>query len=134
MNVPQWASRATNSLLFANQYGTATPLPVTVFFDQTAFPPPVTNPPILGPASSGTVVLTTNGVPPLVVGQPYYLAVSNPNPVGVTFSLSCHFLPQPAGTSPEGQPADAPAGDTSQGKSALVSGETRTSCHAAGSW
>ena len=39
-------------------------------------------------------------------------------PVGVTFSLSFHFLPQQVGTSPEGQAADAPAGDSSQGKSA----------------
>ena len=63
VNVPQWASRATNTLLFADQFGTATPLPVSVFFDQTTFPPPVSNPPILGPASSGTVGRSWMGKP-----------------------------------------------------------------------
>jgi type IV pilus assembly protein PilN len=39
-------------------------------------------------------------------------------PVGVTFSLSCHFLPQPVVTTPEGQPAEAPAGNAAPGKTA----------------
>ena len=91
VNVPQWATLATNNLQFAYQYGTTNPFPVTVFYSQTNFPPAVTNTPLLGPVSSGTVVLATNGVPPLVIGQPYYLAVTNPNPVGVTFSLGVWF-------------------------------------------
>src|SRR5207244_7738407 len=61
VNVPQWATMATNVLQFADQYGSAIPAPVSVFFDQTNFPPSVANPPLLGPASSGTVILTTNG-------------------------------------------------------------------------
>ncbi len=39
-------------------------------------------------------------------------------PVGVTFSLTCHFLPQPASGSPEGQASDGQEPAGGQGKSA----------------
>jgi subtilisin-like proprotein convertase family protein len=89
--VPQWATLATNVLLFADQVNTTSPLPVTVLFNQTNYPSP-TNLTLIGPlVSSGTTVLATNSTPPLVIGQPYYLAVTNPNPVGVTFALGVWF-------------------------------------------
>jgi len=34
---------------------------------------------------------TSNTVPPLLAGQTYFLAVTNPNPIAVTFSLSVCF-------------------------------------------
>ncbi len=44
-------------------------------------------------------------------------------PVGVTFSLSCHFLPQPAGTAPEGQTPDGqPAATQGAGDKAPPAG------------
>ena len=89
--VPQWATLATNILQFANQVRTTSPLPVSVLFDQTNYPA-ITNPALIGPlVSSGTTVLATNTTPPLIVGQPYYLAVTNPNPVAVTFALEVAF-------------------------------------------
>ncbi len=87
--VPQWASFATNVLEFAVQKGTTNPLPVTVLFNQTNYPSPA-DLALIGP-SSGTALLTTNGTPPLVIGQPYYLALTNPNPVAMAFSLGVWF-------------------------------------------
>jgi subtilisin-like proprotein convertase family protein len=91
VQVPQWATRATNTLEFAVQAHTSNPLPVSVLFNQTTYPSPA-NPALIGPlVSSGTVVLATNTTPPLVVGQTYYLAFTNPNPVAVTFALGVWF-------------------------------------------
>ena len=89
--VPQWATLATNTLQFAVQVRTTNPLPVTVLFNQTNYPSPA-DLALIGPlVSSGTTVLATNTTPPLVIGQTYYLAVTNPNPVGVTFALGVWF-------------------------------------------
>jgi len=91
--VPQWATLATNNLEFAVQAHTTNPLPVTVFFNQTNYPTPA-DLALIGPlASSGTAILDTNilNVPPLVVGQSYYLVLTNPNPVAVTFALGVWF-------------------------------------------
>jgi hypothetical protein len=91
VKVPPWATRATNVLEFANEVQTANPLPVTVFFNQTNFPT-LTEPPFIGPGVSvGTKVLYTNGTPPLVPGQTYYLALTNPNPVDITFGIGVWF-------------------------------------------
>ncbi len=128
--VPQWAARATNVLQFADRGHTTTPLPITVLFNQTNYPGPADQA-LIGPlVPSGTNILTTNGVPALTNGQPYYLAVTNPNPVGVTFALGVWFDIQtlancqvttnfvgPAGipryfqfdVPTNGQPADLPA-------------------------
>ena len=89
--VPQWATRATNLLEFAVQAQTTSPLPVTVLFNPTNYPS-ATDGALMGPlVANGTVVLTTNTTPPLVIGQTYYLALTNPNPVAVTFGLGVWF-------------------------------------------
>jgi len=91
VQVPQWATRATNVLAFADQVHTAAPLPVTVLFNQTNYPGPA-DLPLMGPlVSAGVNTLTTNTTPPLEIGQSYYLALTNPNPVGVTFALGVWF-------------------------------------------
>jgi subtilisin family serine protease len=90
VQVPQWADWATNILEFAHQVRAANPLPVTVLFNQTNFPT-LADLPLIGPLSAGTNTLATNGVPPLLTGQSYYLALTNPNPVGVTFALGVWF-------------------------------------------
>ena len=71
--VPQWATRATNTLEFAVQAHTTNPLPVTVLFNQTNYPSPC-GPGAHRPArSSGTTFLDDQGpTPPLVIGQTYY--------------------------------------------------------------
>ena len=91
VQVPQWATLATNTLEFAVQAHTSNPLPVTVLFNQTNYASPA-DLALIGPrVSSGTVVLATNTTPPLVIGQTYYLALTNPNPVAVTFALGVWF-------------------------------------------
>jgi subtilisin-like proprotein convertase family protein len=88
--VPQWATRATNNLEFAVQAHTTAPLPVTVLFNQTNYPGPA-DLALIGPQQSGRMVLGTNTTPPLLIGQTYYLALTNPNPVAVTFGLGVWF-------------------------------------------
>ena len=89
--VPPWATLAANALAFAVQAHTTNPLPVTVLFNQTNYPS-LADLVLLGPlTSSGTRTLTTNTPPPLVIGQTYYLALTNPNPVAVTFGLGVEF-------------------------------------------
>jgi subtilisin-like proprotein convertase family protein len=91
VQVPQWATRATNILEFAVQAHTNNELPVTVFFNQTNYPSP-SDLALIGPqVSSGTVVLATNSIPALVPGQTCYLALSNPNSLPVTFALGVWF-------------------------------------------
>ena len=90
VQVPQWASRATNVLEFANQFLTTNPLPVTVLFNQTNFPA-LSDRKLISMRSVGTAILTNNGAPPLVPGQAYYLALTNPNPFAVTFGLGVWF-------------------------------------------
>jgi len=90
VQTPQWATNATNELLFAQDYMTTNSFPVTVLYNPTNFPA-ATNLALIGPASMGTVTLTTNGTPPLAPGQPYYMAVTNPNAVSVTFALEVAF-------------------------------------------
>lgn len=89
VRVPSWATRATNVLEFAYQVQTTIPAGVTVFFNQTNFPT-LTEPPFLH-LGANTAVLTTNGAPPLVPGQTYYLALTNPNPVDITFGIGVWF-------------------------------------------
>jgi subtilisin-like proprotein convertase family protein len=91
VEVPQWATMATNSLLFARERFSVNPLPVTVFFDQNDFPGPGSIP-LIGPlTNSDTVVVTSNTTPVLVPADRYFLAVTNPNPVAVNFSVQVCF-------------------------------------------
>jgi subtilisin-like proprotein convertase family protein len=90
VQVPQWATLATNVLEFAVQAHTSTARNVTVLFNQTNYPSP-TDLRLIGPGSSNTVIRATNSIPPLVIGRTYYLAVTNPNPVPVTFALGVWF-------------------------------------------
>jgi subtilisin-like proprotein convertase family protein len=100
VQVPQWATMATNNLLFSTNYTYASPAPVGVLFDTNAFPTtvqpaagPPTNTLFWPPVSIGTVTISTNvgSLQPLVIGQSYYLAVTNPNLVAVTFALEVAF-------------------------------------------
>jgi subtilisin-like proprotein convertase family protein len=73
VDVPSQAAFATNVLVSATA-------PVNVWFNQTT-PPVGANPPdfeLLTAATAGSVTLFTNGTPPLIPGQRYYLAVENP--------------------------------------------------------
>ena len=88
--VPQWASRATNFLQFANQVHTTTPRPVSVFYNPTNFPG-LADLALLGPAAPDTWTLDTNAFPQLTNGQSYYLLLTNPNPIGVTFAVEVAF-------------------------------------------
>jgi subtilisin-like proprotein convertase family protein len=91
VDVPEWASYATNVLVSATA-------PVSVWFNQT-------NPPTGGPNDTelitpqvappaGIAVLVTNGInglPPLLPGQRYYLGVSNAGPAAATIALRVDF-------------------------------------------
>ncbi len=89
VQVPQWATNATNSLLFANHLGG--PRLASVFFNPTNFPT-LADQRIIGPAPAGTVTLSSNTTPATIQpGQSYYLAVTNPNAVSLTFALEVDF-------------------------------------------
>ncbi len=90
VQVPQWATMATNILGSARNFLTGAPQPVSVLFNQTNFLPSLTNL-LLGPATDAAVTLTSNSPPPLVIGQPYYLAVTNPSPAAVTYSFGVWY-------------------------------------------
>ena len=88
VDVPSQAAFATNVLVSAIA-------PVNVWFNQTT-PPVGANPPdfeLLTAATAGSVTLFTNGTPPLIPGQRYYLAVQNPcgNGSNVTVVLRVDF-------------------------------------------
>jgi len=89
--VPQWATRATNFLQFAEQVHTTVARPVSVFFNSTNFPGLADLPFLGGPPYPDRRTLFTNSTPSLTNGQPYYLLLTNPNPVGVTFALEVAF-------------------------------------------
>lgn len=87
VNVPTNADFATNTLLFA-QNG-----PLNIWFS-TNTPPTlgVTNATLLlGDATNGVSVLSTNGVPALVPGSTYYLGVQNTNSVTVNYAIEVDF-------------------------------------------
>ena len=91
--VPQWASYATNVLVFATNRLNGDGAPLSIFLDTNAFPTVLTPPALIGPASNGVAVLSTNTLPPpfITPGQSYYLAITNPLPVAVTFALGVWF-------------------------------------------
>jgi len=87
VDVPAWATAATNYLLSATD-------PVFVWFNQDGAPSGAVPPDTLffgGPATNGTLTLTTNGTPPLIPGQRYYIGIQNTNLVSVTYSYQVDF-------------------------------------------
>jgi subtilisin-like proprotein convertase family protein len=86
VDVPYWASFATNWLIQASA-------PVSVLFNQVTPPTGtnITDIPLLQNVTSGIRTLQTNGVPPLIPGATYYLAVTNPNPTAVTVAMQVDF-------------------------------------------
>ncbi len=93
VNVPQWALYATNTLLAATDRALLTPLPVGVLWDPNIQAPSSPASAIVWPpAPNGTTLLATNGLPRgITPGRPYYLTVTNPNPVAVTFAYGVWF-------------------------------------------
>ncbi len=93
VSVPANAIAASNLLSFATAN-------LNVWFNQTNLPQPA-NPPdtLLISGTRGTNVLTTNGTPPLLPAQTYYLAIQNTNAsaesyvFGVNFSLTAIINP-----------------------------------------
>jgi subtilisin-like proprotein convertase family protein len=87
VTVPANAVAATNLLSFATA-------PLNLWFNQTNLPVPA-NPPdkeLLGSAGSGaSATLFTNGVPPLVPGQTYFLAIQNTNNMTVNYVFGVNF-------------------------------------------
>ena len=86
VDVPYWASFTTNWLINATA-------PVSLLFNQLT-PPTGTNiddVPLLQNVTSGIRTLQTNGVPPLIPGATYYLAITNPNPSAVTVAIQIDF-------------------------------------------
>jgi len=86
IDVPEWVSFATNTLLEASA-------PVEVWFNP-AVPPTGTNAAdvaLLQGFTSGVALLQTNGTPPLVPATRYYLGVRNTNAAAVGFALQVDF-------------------------------------------
>jgi subtilisin-like proprotein convertase family protein len=96
VQVPQWATNATNVLLMA-QDRAGNPRILGVLCDTNGFPTttnnalfwPPTNAPLTNILSSTNVSPPT--IPQLNPGQPYYLTVTNPNAVSVQFALGVWF-------------------------------------------
>ena len=93
VDVPQWATNATNILVSATDLTGAALLPVGVLWDPFNPAPSSIAKAIVWPAnSSGSKVLYgTTPTPDITPGQPYYLTITNPNPVAVTFAYGVWF-------------------------------------------
>ncbi|MGB8368199.1 MAG: LamG-like jellyroll fold domain-containing protein [Verrucomicrobiia bacterium] len=84
--VPIWANSATNLLVSATT-------PVDLLFNQTN-PPTGSNPndfTFLTGSTGGSYVMTTNGTPPLLPGQSYYLGVRNSGAHAVTVVVEVDY-------------------------------------------
>jgi subtilisin-like proprotein convertase family protein len=86
INVPVWATHATNILVYASA-------PVNLLFSRS-LPPTGTNAgdiTLLSASSGGFFALDTNGMPALVPGATYYLGVQNPGTASVTATVQVDF-------------------------------------------
>jgi subtilisin-like proprotein convertase family protein len=86
IDVPAWATRATNILLYASA-------PVNLLFNAN-LPPTGTNAgdvTLLPASTSGFLTLSTNGTPRLVPGARYYLGVQNSGMASVTAVVQVDF-------------------------------------------
>ncbi len=85
IDVPPWASFATNSLISSTA-------PLNVLFNQTV---PPTNGPgtvtLLANVTSGTNTLSLGGTPPLLPGQSYYIGLQNNSSNNATFAFRVDF-------------------------------------------
>ena len=89
VDVPAWATMATNTLIFATG-------PLDVLFNQNTPPTGVAVGDVLLPVpgiTTGTWVFYTNGIPPppLLVGQRYYLGIRNNTTTNITFGFRVDF-------------------------------------------
>ena len=92
VDVPLWALNATNILLSASDLVLGTPQPVGVLWDRLNPTPSSPASAIVWPPSpTGSKVLYSAGPPDIIPGQPYYLTVTNPNPVSINFSYQVLF-------------------------------------------
>jgi hypothetical protein len=93
VDVPQWALNATNVLVSATDRVLANPLQVAVLWDLFNPAPGSSAKAIVWPANNvGSKVLYSTATPPdIVPGQPYYLSITNPNPVAITFAYGVWF-------------------------------------------
>jgi subtilisin-like proprotein convertase family protein len=92
VDVPLWASNATNLLLAATDRALVNPLPVGVLWDLFDQSPTASGQAIVWPPNpTGSKVLFTTAAPNIVPGQPYYVAITNPNPVAATFAYGVWF-------------------------------------------
>jgi len=86
VDVPIWAKFATNSIINASG-------PVDLIFNQNGFPGmgvPLDFPLLTG-VTNASATLDAAGVPPLLPGQRYFLAVQNPGATNVTFTIQVEF-------------------------------------------
>jgi subtilisin-like proprotein convertase family protein len=86
VDVPAWANRATNILVYASA-------PVNLLFNPN-LPPTGTNTgdvTLLPASTGGFVALSTNGTPPLAPGARYYLGVQNTVTASVTVAVQVDF-------------------------------------------
>src|SRR5262249_2967523 len=94
VDVPQWAIYATNVMLSVSDRTLTNPLPAGVLWDlNNPAPSSTANAIVWPPAASGAKILATNSstLPNFIPGQPYYLTVTNPNPVAITFAYAVWF-------------------------------------------
>lgn len=88
VNVPPWAHYATNMLF--NVLGGQ----VSLLFNQSYEPgtsPSGGDYTLLPTGTGGVATLVTNGTPPLIPGQQYYLGVQNTGTTAVSFSIEVTF-------------------------------------------
>ncbi len=87
VDVPPWAGFATNVLTYISGGKK-----VSLVFNQDELPGTnATDVTLLKNTSGGSVVLKTNGAPPLLPGQRYYLGLTNLGATTVTFSLEVDY-------------------------------------------
>src|SRR5581483_4054768 len=92
VDVPLWATNATNILISAVDRALGTPRNVGVLWSLNN--PAPNNPAqaiVWPPNNTGTAVLSSTTPPPIVPGLPYYLSITNPNLVSVDFSYGVWF-------------------------------------------
>jgi len=112
VDVPQWVTMCTNSLLFSIEHLSTNVLPLTVLYRQDRLPD--ANSILLFDEAIApvTATLSVTSSPVLVPGQGYYLAVTNPNSVAVDYAITIYFdvtwlqpcVPLPSFVGPAGFP------------------------------